>query len=105
MSFLFGGDAEIEEQAEFTAQPQLLRADVLKVPHHGSAYQLPEFLTATKARLGLVSVGANNDYGHPSPLTMAELAADGMQVYRTDQVGDLAVVIDGGRLGVVTHKN
>lgn len=105
VSFLFCGDAEIEEQAEFAAQPQLLRADVLKVPHHGSAYQLAAFLGATKAQLGLVSVGAGNDYGHPSPSTMEQLAADGMQVYRTDQAGDIAVVLERGQLAVQRHKN
>ena len=77
-----------------------LRADVLKVPHHGSADADPEFLAATGARLALVSVGADNTYGHPRPRLLRWLAEDGMQVHRTDREGDLAVAGHAGSWGV-----
>ena len=44
-----------------------LRVDVLKVPHHGSRYQDPDLLDGLGARLAVVSVGRDNDYGHPAP--------------------------------------
>ncbi|PRZ31403.1 competence protein ComEC [Antricoccus suffuscus] len=103
-SFLLPGDAEIEEQTDIIGEPALLDVDVLKVPHHGSAYQLKDFFAATTAQIALVSVGAGNTYGHPSPLTMATLASLGMDSYRTDLQGDLAVTVVGGKLEVVTHE-
>ena len=57
-----------------------------------------DFLRAARARLALISVGAGNGYGHPSPLLLAELARQGVPVARTDQQGDIAVVDRDGRL-------
>ncbi|MDQ1739942.1 MAG: competence protein ComEC [Pseudonocardiales bacterium] len=95
---LLPGDAEVEAQDDLLGSGADLRADILKVPHHGSAYSDPAFLQAVHARLGLISVGVGNDYGHPSPLLIAELARLGVPVARTDQQGDIAVVDRGGRL-------
>jgi competence protein ComEC len=50
------------------------------------------------AQLGLISVGAGNDYGHPSPLLLAELSRLGVPFARTDKQGEIAVVDRGGRL-------
>ena len=69
------GDAEIEAQQSLVASGEDLRADVLKVPHHGSAYSDPAFLAAVHAKVAVISVGLHNDYGHPSPLLLAELSA------------------------------
>ena len=74
---LLPGDAEIEAQDDLLSSGVDLRADILKVPHHGSAYSDPAFLQAAHARLALISVGVDNDYGHPSPLLLAELATAG----------------------------
>ncbi|MGW4638700.1 ComEC/Rec2 family competence protein [Sphaerisporangium sp. NPDC004334] len=101
-SALLSGDVEIEAQAELLRQG-LPRVDILKVPHHGSARQDPAFLAATGARAALISVGADNDYGHPAPVTMRRLHDLGMRVYRTDQHGDVAVISDAGHLAIVTH--
>jgi competence protein ComEC len=79
-----------------------LRADVLKVPHHGSRYQDLDLLTSLGARLALVSVGADNDYGHPAASTLVALEATGARVLRTDLDGDLVVVERDGRLAAVT---
>ena len=70
--------------------------DVLKVAHHGSAKQDPDLVRATGARLAVISVGVDNDYGHPAPSLLALLRDARMQVERTDQDGDVAVVVDGG---------
>lgn len=69
------------------------RADVLKVPHHGSKNRDDEFLAQTGARIALVSAGADNDYGHPAPSTLAELRRLGMTVRRTDTDGTVLVVV------------
>jgi competence protein ComEC len=97
---LLAGDAETEEQSDVVERlgAAALRADVLKVAHHGSALQSPELLDAVDPAIALVSVGAGNDYGHPNASVLARLARDGARVMRTDQLGDVAVVLAGGSL-------
>jgi competence protein ComEC len=80
-----------------------LRADVLKVPHHGSAYSDPDFLAAAHAQVGVISVGAHNDYGQPSPHLLNMLAVLGLPAERTDQHGDVAVAGTPGHLSVLGH--
>ena len=89
---LLTGDVELSAQADLLSAGVDLRADIVKVPHHGSRYTAPAFLDAVHARVALVSVGAGNPYGHPSPITMGVLAARGVAVLRTDQGGDAAVL-------------
>jgi competence protein ComEC len=102
---LLAGDAETEEQSDVVERlgAAALRADVLKVAHHGSALQSPELLDAVDPAIALVSVGAGNDYGHPNASVLARLARDGARVMRTDQLGDVAVVLAGGSLAVTAH--
>jgi competence protein ComEC len=95
---------------EQTSQEQLwrdtgggLRADVLKVAHHGSAKQDPELVRSLGARLAVISVGAHNDYGHPAPALLSLLRGARMRVGRTDRDGDVAVVVDHG-LRMVTRR-
>jgi competence protein ComEC len=104
-TILLPGDAETEEQAELLSRlpPADLRADVLKVAHHGSAYQSPAFLDEVDPAVAFVSVGRDNDYGHPNPAVLARLAREGARVLRTDQSGDLAAVVTGDGLAVVAR--
>jgi competence protein ComEC len=76
---------------------------VLKVPHHGSGDADPEFLAASGAELALISVGADNSYGHPTGRLLTWLAQAGMQVRRTDRDGDLAVVGSAESWGVAAR--
>ncbi len=101
---LLAGDVEPEGQARLAAMMPGLRVDVLKVPHHGSRYQDLPFLLSLGARLDLVSVGADNDYGHPAAATISALAGAGARVLRTDLDGDLAVVVRRGSLGWQTSR-
>jgi competence protein ComEC len=102
---LLTGDAEVEAQRDLlTEDPGDLPAEIMKVPHHGSAYSDRDFLAAVHARLGIISVGAHNDYGHPSALLLAELARLGVRAVRTDLSGDIAVRDQDGRLEVVTRS-
>jgi competence protein ComEC len=106
ITFLLAGDAETEQQHALLTRygAGALRADVVKVPHHGSALQDRDFLAALSARAALVSVGTGNAYGHPNPAVLARFAGAGARVMRTDRDGDVAVVIDdGGRLAVVAR--
>ncbi|MEV8633219.1 ComEC/Rec2 family competence protein [Streptosporangium sp. NPDC051023] len=100
---LLSGDIETEAQTELLRQG-LPRVDIFKVPHHGSARYDPGFFAAVGARAALISVGADNDYGHPAPSTLAGLLGLGMRVYRTDLSGTLAVVAREGGLAVVPRK-
>ena len=93
LRLLLAGDVEPLSQAPLARLAGLAPVDVLKVPHHGSAHQDDDLLQALRPRLALVSVGADNDYGHPSPRTLAVLRAAGAVVHRTDREGDLAVVV------------
>ena len=77
---------------------------MLKVPHHGSRYQDPALLSGLGARLALISVGEDNEYGHPAPETLDLLEDAGAEVRRTDESGDVAVVVRDGELSVDTAR-
>ncbi|MEJ7630209.1 MAG: ComEC/Rec2 family competence protein [Nocardioidaceae bacterium] len=104
MRILLAGDAEPEEEDAIMATGADLRVDVLKEPHHGSAAQEPAFLASTHAAVSMISVGADNPYGHPTPQTLTWLRQLGMAVYRTDLDGDIALVVRDRRLSVVTGR-
>jgi competence protein ComEC len=104
VTLFLGGDIEPEGQQSLAAAFAGLQVDVLKVPHHGSRYQDLPFLQSLRSRLAVISVGAENDYGHPAPETIAGLAATGEEVLRTDQDGSVAVVQRDGALAAVTTK-
>lgn len=89
---LLTGDIELTAQADLLASGADLSAEILKIPHHGSRFSLPGFLGAVRPRVGLISVGADNTYGHPSERTLRMLTSDGTLVARTDIGGDIAVV-------------
>ena len=89
---LLTGDVELAGQNQLLAHGEDVTADVLKVPHHGSRFSLPAFLNRVHPRVALVSVGAGNRYGHPSPETLRQLDSGAALVLRTDQVGDTAVL-------------
>ncbi|GAA3848823.1 ComEC/Rec2 family competence protein [Amycolatopsis tucumanensis] len=93
-SVLLTGDVELAAQADLLAAGTDLHAEILKVPHHGSRFSLPQFLAAVSARLALVSVGSGNRYGHPNRTTLDTLTADGALIARTDTDGDTAVIPD-----------
>ncbi|MCW2832655.1 MAG: internalization-related competence protein ComEC/Rec2 [Nocardioides sp.] len=89
---LLTGDIEPPGQLALRRTLPGLHVDVLKVPHHGSSRQDFEFLTGLHAKLALISVGEDNDYGHPAPDLLAALTATGADVRRTDLDGDVLVL-------------
>ncbi|MFF1722189.1 ComEC/Rec2 family competence protein [Streptomyces sviceus] len=108
LRFLLLGDLEPPAQQALLRSPagaRLAGVDVLKVAHHGSAYQDPELIRRAAPRLALISVGADNSYGHPAPGTVAALRAGGAVVLRTDRDGALAVAGRGGGNGAGAEGN
>ena len=103
LRLLLTGDIEPHAQSVLAQTLPGLDVDVLKMPHHGSSHQDEPWLLSLRPEVVFVSVGADNDYGHPAASALDPLTAAGAQVFRTDRDGDLAVVVEDGRPVVVTH--
>ena len=101
--FLLAGDIETEAQDALVSSGAVLASDVLKFPHHGSGRQSPTFLAAVGAAVATISVGVDNDYGHPAESALELLRAARTDWRRTDLNGDIAVVVRDGRLLVSTR--
>nr|WP_225859250.1 ComEC/Rec2 family competence protein [Streptomyces albicerus] len=101
LTLLMLGDLEPPAQQALLRSPAgagLGAVDVLKVAHHGSAYQDPDLIRRVAPRLALISCGAENPYGHPAPSTVAALRTGGAEVLRTDEDGAVAVAGGGDHL-------
>jgi competence protein ComEC len=103
--FLITGDAEKEEESDLLAQRFDFRADVLKVPHHGS-YKgtTSELLKAVGAQYAVICCGKNNDYGHPHDSTLKRIKKFISSVYITKDNGDIVFTTDGKSLTVTTQR-
>ena len=97
---LLTGDIEPPSQAAILAAHPDLTADVLKVPHHGSAHQDPDLFAAVHPRVAVISVGKGNTYGHPAPRTIALASGAGTRVFRTDESGQVVVFGTAAQLRV-----
>lgn len=94
--FLFTGDAESDSEQEMLNSGSNIKADVLKVGHHGSDTSTSqEFLEAVSPQYAIISVGTGNRYGHPSQAILDRLTAAGVEVFRTDEHGTIVVTSDG----------
>jgi len=95
-AMLFTGDAETETEDSMMKSGATLRAQVLKVGHHGSRYATSaRFLEAVAPEAAVISVGAGNRYGHPAKQTLDRLLKAGVKIYRTDLNGEITIVTDG----------
>lgn len=108
LRLLLLADAEREEAAQVRQELGRLDDrrpfDLVKVAHHGSANADRALLVTSGARAFAISVGADNDYGHPAPSMLGLLASTGAPVYRTDRDGDLLFCRVEGGLGVALSK-
>jgi competence protein ComEC len=102
LRILLTGDLEPESQRAILATGADLRADILKVPHHGSAQQDPAFIAATNARLALISAGRDNDYGHPAPRTLTLLSHQSTRTVTTPTNGSLTITNPNNHLTLTT---
>ena len=100
-SVLFTGDLPIQEENKLLAQYPNLHCTVLKVAHHGSkTSSSPEFLAAVKPRWSIISVGANNNYGHPNENVIKNLQSVNSRIYRTDKNGAIVFLTDGNSCSI-----
>lgn len=109
IAFLFTGDIEREAQVSLNARHRAKEIDlsstVIKVPHHGSNTSHDQtFIKNVSAELAVISVGAGNRYGHPSPVTLDRYAAVGTRTVRTDLSGTVTVVTNGTRITTTTER-
>lgn len=94
--FLFTGDMEKYAEMQLLSAGTDLKADVLKVGHHGSYSSTSlDFLNKVDPEYGVISCGRNNEYGHPHDAPMNRLEKAQVELYRTDLMGDIVLVTDG----------
>ncbi|NJP41412.1 MBL fold metallo-hydrolase [Oscillospiraceae bacterium HV4-5-C5C] len=96
---LIMGDQSSQREAELIAEGRDLKADVLLLAHHGSAYSSSAaFLAAVRPTFAVISCGQANDYGHPAAQTLERLAGQGVRLFRTDLQGAVYCMSDGQKL-------
>lgn len=97
-TILFTGDIEeIAENrlADLYSENKELRADILKVAHHGSkSSSTQSFIEMVKPKIALIGVGENNHFGHPNDGVLERLKAIGARIYRTDRSGEIMLTFD-----------
>ena len=95
-SFLFTGDMEKDAETDMLDLEMDVKADVLKVGHHGSSTSTGyRFLYEVDPEYAVISVGEDNSYGHPHRETVAILGDAGVPMLRTDELGSILAVSDG----------
>ena len=104
-SILFTGDIEeIAEKAilsKYINKQELLKADILKVAHHGSkTSSTKEFINAVNPKYAVIGVGKDNKFGHPSEKTLENLNDKKVKVYRTDISGEIVIITDGNNVRI-----
>ncbi|MGU8451684.1 MBL fold metallo-hydrolase [Clostridium perfringens] len=104
-SFMFTGDAESLVEKEILNENKDLKADVLKLGHHGShSSTSEEFLKVVDPSIAIVSCAKDNKYGHPHKETMSNLKKAGITVYETFRDGDITISSNGKKLDVKLHS-
>ncbi|WCN36328.1 ComEC/Rec2 family competence protein [Aneurinibacillus uraniidurans] len=95
-SFLFTGDAPVKSEKDMIAAGQNIRSNVLKVGHHGANTSTSQaFLSAVQPEYAVISAGKGNKYGHPTAEIIKRLQANGIKIYRTDELGTILSTSDG----------
>lgn len=107
LAFLFTGDMEGKAELDLVHSGANLKADVLKVGHHGSgSSSYYQFLREVKATYGVISCGRDNDYGHPHDGPLSRLRDADVKLYRTDLQGHIVCRTDDGKtLTFTTQMN
>lgn len=105
-AFLFSGDAEQEVERVIIEAGCDISCTVMKVPHHGSDTSLSyRWLNESMPKYGVISVGKDNQYGHPMEDTLSKLRDADVIVYRTDMQGHIICISDGNNVEFVVQKN
>jgi len=102
--FLFTGDAQASNEQDMINEGYDLSADVLKVGHHGSHTSTSQiFLDKVNPKYAVISLGKDNDYGHPHKEVMVRMQAKNIPVYRTDESGTIIATSDGTNIKFNTN--
>lgn len=105
-SFLFTGDAEKVSESEILKKKYNLQADVLKIAHHGSKSSTSDkFLKAVDPKYAVISVGRDNNYGHPTQKTLNRLKVRKVPIYRTDENGTIVITSDGNNINFTIQSD
>ncbi|CAA9431283.1 MAG: Late competence protein ComEC, DNA transport [uncultured Pyrinomonadaceae bacterium] len=103
--FLLTGDIERETERELTNAPAFLQADLVKVAHHGSrTSSVQEFISASKAKIAVVSVGRESPYGHPHEEVVERWKNSGAKVLTTGENGTISISTDGQDLQLKVYR-
>ena len=95
-SFLFTGDAETLSEKEILKKGFEVKADVIKLGHHGSRTSSSStFIKAVNPKYSVITLAQGNDYGHPHKEVMERIKEMGIKLYRTDESGDIVLTSDG----------
>ena len=95
-SFIITGDAEKESEQEMLNGNFNLKANVLRVGHHGSSTSsIDEFIDAVNPEYFVISLGKDNTYGHPHKEVISKLEKAKGEILRTDELGDIVLLSDG----------
>ncbi len=106
ISYIFMGDAETIVEEELIDSGQNIKADVIKLGHHGSSTSSSEdFLKKVNPIIGVISCGTDNSYGHPHEETLETLNKLNIKYFRTDEKGNILVATDGNELAVIDSLN
>ncbi|AQR96316.1 ComEC/Rec2 family competence protein [Clostridium saccharoperbutylacetonicum] len=98
-SFIFMGDAEEVSEGEILQKQLDIKADVIKVGHHGSrSSSTKAFLEKVNPKYAVISCEKGNDYGHPHKVTIDKLNAKNINVFRTDLEGTIIATSDGNEI-------
>ena len=96
-SMLFTGDIENIAEEIILSKNINLKADILKVAHHGSKTSSSQrFIEAVSPKIALIGVGKNNMFGHPNREVIRRLQSYGTKIYRTDECGEISITVNNG---------
>ena len=103
IKFLFTGDASNNIEKKILSKD--IKADILKLGHHGSSYSSSnDFLDKVNPKYAVIEVGLNNIYNHPTDITLEKLSKRNIKVYRTDQNGTILFDTNGNKIDISTIK-
>ena len=106
VSFLFPGDIKYDrESAILRDYGDKVQSTILKVSHHGSATSTSEeFLSYVSPEIAVIQVGSANGFGHPSVDVLQKLRAEGIDIFRTDRMGNIEIKTNGDRFWIKTQR-
>ena len=108
LTMLFTGDIEEVAERELVKlySNNELKADILKVAHHGSKTSSTiKFLKAVSPKIALIGVGENNKFGHPNSEVIERLKSLGTAIYRTDEMGEISIKTNCIKITTMVNNN